>query len=283
MTTTAPTTAATGAPVLELSHASFGYADQAVVQGADLTVRAGEVVAVLGPNGSGKSTLVRGLLGLNDRLGGEVRLFGTPRESFHDHARLGYVPQRHTLSASVRATVEEIVSVGRLSHQRWWWPVRRTAHDQEVLARALEVVGLSDRADADVSTLSGGQQRRVLIARALASEPDVLLMDEPTAGVDAANQQVLSTVLARLRERGTTMVIVTHELTALAGIVSRIVLVQGGRIAFDGTPDEFARRTGQFIPDHHDHHEHDHDEVAPRTRVRGTPSSGPLDPRGGIR
>ena len=287
MSTTAPTTAAAaapaGAPVLELSHASFGYADQAVVQGADLTVRAGEVVAVLGPNGSGKSTLVRGLLGLNDRLGGEVRLFGTPRESFHDHGRLGYVPQRHTLSASVRATVEEIVAVGRLSHQRWWWPVRRAAHDQEVIARALEVVGLSDRADADVSTLSGGQQRRVLIARALASEPDVLLMDEPTAGVDAANQQVLSTVLARLRERGTTMVIVTHELTALAGIVSRIVLVQGGRIAFDGTPDEFATRTGQFTPDHHDHHEHDHDEVDPRTRVRGTPTSGPLDPRGGIR
>jgi len=285
--TTAPTTAAAavaaGAPVLELSHASFGYADQAVVQGADLTVRAGEVVAVLGPNGSGKSTLVRGLLGLNDRLGGEVRLFGTARESFHDHGRLGYVPQRHTLSASVRATVEEIVAVGRLSHQRWWWPVRRAAHDQEVIARALEVVGLSDRADADVSTLSGGQQRRVLIARALASEPDVLLMDEPTAGVDAANQQVLSTVLARLRERGTTMVIVTHELTALAGIVSRIVLVQGGRIAFDGTPDEFATRTGQFTPDHHDHHEHDHDEVDPRTRVRGTPTSGPLDPRGGIR
>ncbi|WP_345505287.1 metal ABC transporter ATP-binding protein [Pedococcus ginsenosidimutans] len=287
MNSTAPTTAAdaapAGAPVLELSHASFGYADQAVVQGADLTVRAGEVVAVLGPNGSGKSTLVRGLLGLNDRLGGEVRLFGTPRESFHDHGRLGYVPQRHTLSASVRATVEEIVAVGRLSHQRWWWPVRRAAHDQEVIARALEVVGLSDRADADVSTLSGGQQRRVLIARALASEPDVLLMDEPTAGVDAANQQVLSTVLARLRERGTTMVIVTHELTALAGIVSRIVLVQGGRIAFDGTPDEFATRTGQFTPDHHDHHEHDHDEVDPRPRVRGTPTSGPLDPRGGIR
>jgi zinc transport system ATP-binding protein len=144
-------------------------------------------------------------------------------------------------------------------------------------------VGLSDRATADVSTLSGGQQRRVLIARALASEPDVLLMDEPTAGVDTANQQVLSTVLARLRERGTTMVIVTHELSALAGIVSRIVLVQGGRIAFDGTPDEFATRTGQFVPDHHDHHEHDHDEVAPRTRVRGAPTAGPLDPRGGTR
>ncbi|WP_082553399.1 metal ABC transporter ATP-binding protein [Phycicoccus sp. Root101] len=269
-------------PIIELRRASFGYADQTIVQAADLTVHAGEVVAVLGPNGSGKSTLVRGLLGLNDQLGGEVRLFGQPRDSFHDHARLGYVPQRHTLSASVRATVEEIVAVGRLSHHRWWRPVVRSAQDIAILDKALDVVGLSDRATADVSTLSGGQQRRVLIARALASDPDVLLMDEPTAGVDAANQHVLSTVLARLADRGTTMVIVTHELAALAGIVTRIVLVQGGRIAFDGTPEQFAAHGSGFAHDH-DHHHHD-DEVDPSApHLPGAPSAGPLDPRQGAR
>src|SRR6185437_14019551 len=94
----------------------------------------------------------------------------------------------------------------------------------------------------DVSTLSGGQQRRVLIARALAAEPDVLVMDEPTAGVDTASQQVLARVLARLAARGTTMVIVTHELAALEHIVTRLLLVSGGRLAFDGTPADFARR-----------------------------------------
>ena len=269
-------------PIIELRRASFGYADQAVVQSVDLTVDAGEVVAVLGPNGSGKSTLVRGLLGLNDHLGGEVRLFGRPRDSFHDHARLGYVPQRHTLSASVRSTVEEIVAVGRLPHHRWWRPVVRNAEDVAIIDQALDVVGLSDRATADVSTLSGGQQRRVLIARALASKPDVLLMDEPTAGVDSANQQVLGTVLARLADRGTTMVIVTHELAALAGIVTRIVLVQGGRVAFDGAPDEFASRRGSFAHDHH-HHHHDDDHEPDRTRLPGAPSAGPLDPRAGAR
>lgn len=269
-------------PIIELRRASFGYADQAIVQGADLTVHAGEVVAVLGPNGSGKSTLVRGLLGLNDQLGGEVRLFGQPRDSFHDHARLGYVPQRHTLSASVRSTVQEIVAVGRLPHHKWWRPVVRSAQDVAIIDKALEVVGLSDRATADVSTLSGGQQRRVLIARALASNPDVLLMDEPTAGVDAANQHVLSTVLSRLADRGTTMVIVTHELAAIAGIVTRIVMVQGGHIAFDGTPDEFTSRTGSFVIDHH-HHHHDDEPAAGRTRLPGAPSAGPLDPREGAR
>lgn len=269
-------------PIIELRMASFGYADQAVVTAAALTVHAGEVVAVLGPNGSGKSTLVRGLLGLNDQLGGEVRLFGQPRESFHDHARLGYVPQRHTLSASVRATVEEIVSVGRLSHQRWWRPVVRSAQDTAIIDKALDLVGLADRATADVSTLSGGQQRRVLIARALASDPDVLLMDEPTAGVDTANQHVLSTVLARLAERGTTMVIVTHELAALSGIVTRIVMMQGGHLVFDGTPDEFASQAGDFAHDHHHHHHDDEPEPA-RTRLSGAPSAGPLDPRAGAR
>ena len=278
--TTAPATpgaTADGTPILELTRAAFGYADQVVVQGATLTVHSGEVVAVLGPNGSGKSTLVRGLLGLNDQLGGEVRLFGEPRETFGDFARLGYVPQRHTLSASVRATAREIVAVGRLSHHRWWRPVVHGAADAAIIDRCLDVVGLADRAEADVSTLSGGQQRRVLIARALASNPDVLIMDEPTAGVDTANQQMLSTVLARLAARGTTMVIVTHELAALAGIVSRIVVVQGGRVAFDGTPQEFSSRSGELVEDHHHHHD-DEDHPAP-SRLPGAPSAGPLDPR----
>lgn len=266
-------------PILELDRASFGYADQPVVQGADLTVHTGEVVAVLGPNGSGKSTLIRGLLGLNVQLGGAVRLFGDTRESFRDYARIGYVPQRHTLSASVRATVSEIVAVGRLPHHRWWRPVLRSAPDMALINRALDVVGLADRADADVSTLSGGQQRRVLIARALASSPDILLMDEPTAGVDSANQQVLSSVLARLAARGTTMVIVTHELEALVDIVTRVVVMQGGRVAFDGSLAEFASRTGELASDHHHHH----DDDMGRAGLPGAPVAGPLDPRGGTR
>ena len=260
-------------PILELTRASFGYADQPVLSGATLSVRPGEVVA---------------LLGLNDQLGGTVRLFGQPREDFTEMALLGYVPQRHTLSASVRATVEEVVAVGRLSHRRWWKPVVGSAEDAAIVRQSLEVVGLTDRAVADVSTLSGGQQRRVLIARALASQPEVLLMDEPTAGVDAANQQVLSEVLSRLAQRGTTMIIVTHELEAISDIVTRIVLVQSGHIAFDGSPAEFAA-SAQGSDDEHalHHHVHHHDdELAvdpPRVDGRplpGAPSAGPLDPRG---
>ena len=259
--------------IVSLRSASFGYADRAVVSEVTLDIQAGEVVAILGPNGSGKSTLVKGLLGLNDHLGGQVELFGTPIDHFRDHARLGYVPQRHTLSASVRATAAEIVAIGRLPHQSW---LGRSNHeDRRIIEQSLDVVGLADRAKVDVSTLSGGQQRRVLIARALAAQPDVLIMDEPTAGVDLASQEVLSQVLARLAGRGATMLIVTHELLALRGVLTRIVELDGGRITFDGTSAEHDRwhdtQEAGHDGHHHDGHHHD-DETAAASRA-----TGPLD------
>ncbi|WP_295695902.1 metal ABC transporter ATP-binding protein [Lapillicoccus sp.] len=271
--------ASTAPPIISLRSASFGYADRAVVSDVTLDVRAGEVVAVLGPNGSGKSTLVRGLLGLTQHLGGDLELFGVPRDRFRDHARVGYVPQRHTLSTSVRATVEEIVATGRLVRQSWFDRPNRT--DQSVIDRALDVVGLADRARADVTTLSGGQQRRVLIARALASQPDVLIMDEPTAGVDTANQHVLAEVLGRLAAQGVTMVIVTHEMDAFVDVVTRVVVIDNGRVSFDGPADDFGRQSGAVLHEHHTHH-HD-DEMRRAAGLPGTPGAGPLDRSGGRR
>ncbi|HET8600484.1 MAG TPA: metal ABC transporter ATP-binding protein [Segeticoccus sp.] len=279
--TDAPRSMTPGSPVMSLHGASFGYADRAVIGDVTLRIDPGEVVALLGPNGSGKSTLVKGLLGLNQHLAGQVELFGTPLGQFREHARLGYVPQRHTLSASVRATVDEIVMVGRLPHQSWL--ARAGREDRAIVSRALELVGLEDRAHEDVSTLSGGQQRRVLIARALAAQPDVLVMDEPTAGVDAASQEVLAQVLARLAGRGTTMLIVTHELAALHDIVSRIVMVSTGHVRFDGTPAEFARQQAVLTlgDGSHGGHHHDHDDAVDPRHPSSTPAGGPLDPEQG--
>ena len=258
--------------VIDLRDAAFGYGERAVLTGATLTIRRGEIVAVVGPNGSGKSTLMKGILGLNERVAGTVDLFGEPSHELHDRARLGYVPQRHTLSASVRATAEEIVSTGRLPRIGWLARLRGT--DRQIVARSLEVVGLADRAGTEVSTLSGGQQRRVLIARALAAQPDVLIMDEPTAGVDAANQHVLADVLDRLVERDVTMVIVTHELGPLERLLTRIVVVDAGRIRFDGTPEEYAAARDSV---HHDHDSHHHDlELEPDSQHPSMPL-GPLD------
>ena len=273
MTGTADVPDISSQAIVSMQSASFGYADHAVVSGVTLDIHAGEVVAILGANGSGKSTLVKGLLGLNEHLGGQAALFGTPIERFRDHARLGYVPQRHTLSTSVRATVTEIVAIGRLPHQGWLG--RPNERDRQIIQESLAVVGLADRAGIDVSTLSGGQQRRVLIARALAAQPDVLIMDEPTAGVDLASQEVLSQVLARLAGRGTTMLIVTHELRALRGVLTRIVGLDGGRVIFDGTSAEHDRWHGALAAGTeahvHDGH-HDDDETS-----TASPAAGPLD------
>jgi zinc transport system ATP-binding protein len=218
-------------PVLEFRDVSIGYEGRAAVHRVSLAVRAGEVVAVVGPNGSGKSTLVRGLLGLADVLHGRVLLFGQDAASFREHARIGYVPQRHTIAGAIPSTVSEVVASGRLPRKRLWERMNRA--DRLAVRSAIDEVGLDAQRASPVGILSGGQQRRVLIARALASEPDVLVMDEPTAGVDVENQQALAATLARLADGGRTMIIVTHELEALSPVVTRVVSVGGGRVTSD--------------------------------------------------
>lgn len=283
------------APAIRLDHASFGYAGRPFTEGVNLTIAPGEVIALLGPNGSGKSTLVRGLLGLNDHVGGTVEIFGTSLEDLADRSRIGYVPQRHTLSASVRSTVREVIASGQLASRPWWR--RASAGDKAHVRTAADTVGLADRLDADVATLSGGQQRRVLIARALASRPDVLIMDEPTAGVDAANQDVLATVLRRLAGLGVTMLVVTHELAALRGIVDRIVEMDAGQVSFDGTPAQYAEHRASIsraadaglagaahsgTRHHHGYDEHHHDDgpvEAPDLLSGAGPLDGPVEER----
>ena len=261
---------------LVLREAAFGYADLRVVSGVTLTVAPGDVVAVLGPNGSGKSTIVRGVLGLADHLGGSVEVLGTPLAELSDRTALGYVPQHHSLSTSVAATVEEVVSCGRLPHRHWWQ--RTTSEDRRIVADAIETVGLADRAGAEVSHLSGGQQRRVLIARALAAQPQILIMDEPTAGVDAANQEVLADVLGRLAAAGTTMLVVTHELDALRDIVTHVVCMSSGHVDFEGTSADYvAHMAAHATGSAH------HPELSSTTPVSATLGAGPFDPTGRAR
>jgi zinc transport system ATP-binding protein len=234
-------------PVLDLRGACVAYDGRLALAGVDLRVDAGEVVALLGANGSGKSTLVRALLGLVPLASGSVALFGTPLERFRDWPRVGYVPQRTTAASGVPATVREVVATGRLSRLGRFRRMRGA--DRDAVTAALETVDLLDRSRDSVGTLSGGQQQRVLIARALASEPDLLVLDEPTAGVDAANQQALSDTMRRLARRGTTVVVVTHELGQLHDLVRRAVTLSHGRVLHDGPPPE---------PDHLHLHDPDH-------------------------
>ncbi len=251
---------ATGAPVVHLRSASVAYDGRTVLHDVDVRVDAGEVVAVLGANGSGKSTLVKAVVGLLPLATGTLELFGTPRERFSDWTRLGYVPQRAGAATGVPATVREVVATGRLALS----PFRRPrAADRRAVERALEVVGLSSRADDSVGTLSGGQQQRVLIARALTCEPDLLVLDEPTAGVDLASQTALASTLTGLVGAGTTILLVTHELGPLTTLVRRAVTLADGRVLHDGPPPE-ADHLHLHDPEHaHPPHEDPHVSASP--------------------
>ena len=178
-----------GADVMvRLRGATIGYDRRPVVHDVDLEVVAGEVVALLGPNGSGKSTMVRGMLGLAWVMGGEVELFGQPVSRLRDRWRVGYVPQRQAGATGLPTTVQEVVASGRVPRLRPWQ--RFGPEDRARVATAIETVGLDGRERSPMVELSGGQQRRALIARTLAAEADLLVLDEPTAGVDVASQVV---------------------------------------------------------------------------------------------
>ncbi|MCP2338767.1 metal ABC transporter ATP-binding protein [Actinomadura rupiterrae] len=200
-----------------------------VLSGIDLRVESGDVLALTGPNGSGKSTLVRALLGLLPLSGGRTEIYGATPARFRDWARIGYVPQRLPMGGGVPATVREVVASGRTARQSRWRPA--SSADRAAVDRALEAVGLADRARDSAHLLSGGQQQRVLIARALAGEPEVIVMDEPNAGVDADNQRALARTLGMLTGEGRTVLLVLHELGPLEPLITRTVRLENGRIA----------------------------------------------------
>ncbi|PBC82314.1 zinc transport system ATP-binding protein [Streptomyces sp. 2224.1] len=244
-----------GQPVIDLRGATASLGARPVLRGVDLTVHTGEVVALLGANGSGKSTAVRSVIGQVPLTGGELALFGTPFRRFRAWARIGYVPQRTTAAGGVPATVGEVVTAGRLARTKLG--ILRKA-DRAAVHHALELVGMADRAKDSVNALSGGQHQRVLIARALAGEPDLLIMDEPMAGVDLASQEVLASALREQVGRGTTVLLVLHELGPLEPLIDRAVVLRDGCVVHDGPPPE---AVGQHALPGHDH-VHPHADAA---------------------
>jgi zinc transport system ATP-binding protein len=216
-----------------------------VLRGITVSVHAGEAVALLGGNGSGKSTLVRAVLGLVPVQRGTVELFGATRAAFRSWSRIGYMPQRSAAALS-GAKVKEVVAAGRLSRRPPFTPPR--PDDRAAVARALATVGLTERAGDRLSDLSGGQQQRVLLARALVGEPELLVLDEPTAGVDLASQSTLTDTLTDLVRGGTALVVVLHEVGSLAGLLDRGVVLREGRIAYDGSLGDLGRSA------EHQHH-----------------------------
>ena len=211
---------------IRLVHVSFAYAHgPPVLHDVDLAVDEGEFLAIAGPNGGGKTTLLRLVLGLEQPSAGTVDV---------PLRRRAYLPQRAEAAADAPLTVRELVAAGRVARTRLFGPLR--GGDRDAVRDAIDRVGLTDRADRRLATLSGGQQQRAFIAKALAAEPELLALDEPTTGVDVEAQEAIAALLRRLRdELAMTILYVSHEFGAVEDFVARIVLVRE-RVVFDGDP-----------------------------------------------
>lgn len=223
---------------VDLRHVSFSYDGQPVLQDVSLVVNPGDFLGIVGPNGSGKTTLLRIILGLQPPGAGEVRLFGQPLAAFRQWDRVGYVPQKAAaFNGSFPATVREVVLTGRVARRGLFRRLNR--EDRELARGALELVGMADYAERPIGALSGGQQQRVFIARALASQPDLLILDEPTVGVDAAAQEQFYALLRRLRrDLGLTILLVSHDIGVVTAEVSHLACLNR-RLFYHGPASQF--------------------------------------------
>jgi ABC-type Mn2+/Zn2+ transport system ATPase subunit len=235
------------------------YEDFTALYRATLTARFGEALGIVGPNGSGKSTLLKTIAGLLLPSSGELRVLGSaPRKL--PPGTIAYVPQVEAVDWSFPATVWDVVAMGRFARLRFWQ--RFGPHDREVVGRALRVVNMSVLADRHIANLSGGQQQRAFVARAIAQEPKLLLLDEPTTGVDAATEEELRKIVRRLVGEGLPVLMATHDLDRVDEWFDRL-LVLDRRVLALGTPREVVESgTYSAIREHthtHAHLRHDHE------------------------
>ena len=213
-------------PVLEVRNLTVSYNGNQALEGVSFSVETGERVAIVGPNGAGKSTLFRAMVGLLHPQTGQVDAEG---------AEFGYVTQRSVVDWSFPVTVHDVVMMGRISKMGWFrWQRPR---DRDIVRQSLAHVGMLPYADRQISELSGGQQQRVFIARALAQEATILLMDEPFSGVDAPSQEAILEILDRLREQNVTALVSTHDLSLAVERFDQLALLNGRLVAY-GKPQE---------------------------------------------
>jgi manganese/iron transport system ATP-binding protein len=209
--------------VLRYAGVSAGYQGRPVLAHVDLELPPGRRLALIGPNGAGKSTLIKSMLGLVPILGGSAEVLGRPPEQARSDT--GYVPQTGSLDAGFPVTAAQVVMMGRYRRIGWWRPAGGA--DRRAVRDALDRVGLAGRARHQFGRLSGGQRQRVLLARAIAAQPRLLLLDEPFNGVDAVSQEAILGVLRDLAAEGTALVVSTHDLTVARDLADVVCLLNG--------------------------------------------------------
>jgi zinc transport system ATP-binding protein len=207
--------------VVEMRDVWLKYDGISVLEGVNLDVEEGDFLGIVGPNGAGKTTMLKIIVGLIRPDAGDVRVFGRePWRLGELRSLVGYVPQRHEAERFFPITVYEVVALGRI-HRRWWTRKLRRK-DREMIEKALEGMGMLEHSEKLFGELSGGQQQRVLLARALAQEPKLLVLDEPTSGVDQPSQENFYSLLSKLHDMGMTIIMVSHDIGAITDRVTKI-------------------------------------------------------------
>lgn len=224
-------------PYIELDNVSFGYDDTLVIKNLSFVVRKGDYLGIIGPNGGGKTTLIKIILGLLHPTEGRVALFGKDRHDFKEKYRIGYVPQRAgQIEREFPATVHEIVKTGRIPRLGFF--EKFTKKDQDAVDAAMDIAGILRYRDTLIGNLSGGERQRVFIARALASEPEILILDEPTVGVDIGAQKTFYDFLGSLnRDRNLTIIFISHDIDAVSQ-ETKTVLCLNHDLICHGLPED---------------------------------------------
>jgi zinc transport system ATP-binding protein len=230
--------------LIRMENASFSFNAEPALDHISLDVNEGDYLGIIGPNGGGKTTLLRLMLGLIKPSGGKVELFGRPVNTFRDWSRIGYIPQKAThIESRFPFTVAEVVSLGLVSKARLFRNLGFV--DKDAVDRALEQVHMLRYGKRLITELSGGQQQRVFIAKGLVSNPRILILDEPTVGVDLKSQDEFYQLLSNLnKEEGITLVLVSHDIDVIANEVKSVACVNQTLI-YHGEPQEFIK--GEYL------------------------------------
>lgn len=223
-----------GAPALEARGLTAAYHDKLALDGVDLAAPVGEVLAIMGPNGAGKSTFLKAALGLLKPLAGTVQFFGGSLSQMRRH--VGYMPQSADIDWDFPATVRDVVTMGLYGEVGLFG--RINASRRQRVDEALNTMGIADLERQQISELSGGQKQRTFMARILAQDPGLFLLDEPLAGIDASSEKVVLEVIRQLRASGKTVVVVHHDLTTVRDFCTRAAVLNKGRCVLSGPVDE---------------------------------------------
>lgn len=225
----------TSAIVIDVHDLTVAYDRKPVLWDVDCQLREGHLIAIVGPNGAGKTTLLKAVMGLVPMASGEIRIFGQPIDAVR--RRIAYVPQRESVDWDFPVTVFDVALMGRYGHLPLF--ARPGKKDKAVAMEALDRVGMADYATRQISQLSGGQQQRVFLARALAQQADLYLMDEPFAGVDASTEERILELLLELRTDGRTVLLVHHDLQTVQARFDWVVMVNMMLVAYGPTEEVF--------------------------------------------